>query len=193
MKIRFRRVMNLGYTVIHSLDKAGPMGSSSMIVRGTEYKSFSEHMIFNDSPKPASFFSLFYSSSSRVPRKPSNIQKSVILIPPKFAGLYTRINSTIEILEALPSTCTDGKENAEVVMKTGSGEQRFTAKDYVLKAAIPNFFFHVVTAYDILRYVLIFLFITEGDPLMLNIELNIEKPSEDLKPGVLFDCYIYIG
>ncbi|KAF7899579.1 hypothetical protein EAF00_003915 [Botryotinia globosa] len=68
-----------------------------------------------------------------------------------FAGLYTRINRTIEILEALPSTCTDGKEETEVVLKLPKEDLKFTAKDYVLNFAIPNFYFHVVTAYDILR------------------------------------------
>ncbi|KAI9641658.1 hypothetical protein NHQ30_009513 [Ciborinia camelliae] len=69
----------------------------------------------------------------------------------RFAGLYSRITRTIEILEALPSTCTDGKDSIEIVMKIGSGDLKFTAKDYVVNYAIPNFFFHVVTAYDILR------------------------------------------
>ncbi|TGO88213.1 hypothetical protein BPOR_0176g00080 [Botrytis porri] len=68
-----------------------------------------------------------------------------------FAALYTRINRTIEILEAVPSTSTDGKEDTEVVLKLPSGDLKFTAKDYVLNFAIPNFYFHVVTAYNILR------------------------------------------
>ncbi|TGO33961.1 hypothetical protein BHYA_0219g00190 [Botrytis hyacinthi] len=68
-----------------------------------------------------------------------------------FASLYTRINRTIEILEALPSTCTDGKEENEVVLKLPRGDLKFTAKDYILNFAIPNFYFHVVTAYNILR------------------------------------------
>ncbi|KAF7959692.1 hypothetical protein EAE96_001305 [Botrytis aclada] len=68
-----------------------------------------------------------------------------------FAALYTRINRTVKILEALPSTCTDGKEETEVVLKLPNGDLKFTAKDYVLNFAIPNFYFHVVTAYNILR------------------------------------------
>ncbi|CAD6444219.1 a341564f-9ce1-4bb2-8e92-b550e40686c4 [Sclerotinia trifoliorum] len=68
-----------------------------------------------------------------------------------FAGIYKRINRVIEILESLPSTCTDGKEDAEIVMKAGGHELKFTGKQYVLDFAIPNFFFHVVTAYNILR------------------------------------------
>ncbi|APA10872.1 hypothetical protein SS1G_03465 [Sclerotinia sclerotiorum 1980 UF-70] len=68
-----------------------------------------------------------------------------------FAGIYTRINRVTEILESLPSTCTDGKDDTEVVMKVGPNELKFTAKQFVLDFAIPNFFFHVVTAYNILR------------------------------------------
>jgi len=68
-----------------------------------------------------------------------------------FSALSLRINRTIEILDALPSTSTDGKESSEIVMKTQTGERRFSGKDYVLHFAIPNFYFHFVTAYDILR------------------------------------------
>lgn len=32
-----------------------------------------------------------------------------------------------------------------------NGEQKFTGKSYVLDFAIPNFFFHVVAAYALLR------------------------------------------
>jgi hypothetical protein len=45
----------------------------------------------------------------------------------------------------------NSSENAEVVLQTGSGEMKFVAKQYVLNFAIPNFFFHYVTAYGLLR------------------------------------------
>lgn len=39
----------------------------------------------------------------------------------------------------------------EVVMKTGAGELKFAAKSYLLDFAIPNFYFHVVMVYALLR------------------------------------------
>ncbi|ESZ96333.1 hypothetical protein SBOR_3265 [Sclerotinia borealis F-4128] len=79
--------------------------------------------------------------------------ENVVLVDDEtdFAGLHTRINRTISILESLPSNCTDGKETAEIVMKIPSGDLKFSGKEYVLEAAIPNFYFHVVAAYAILR------------------------------------------
>lgn len=38
-----------------------------------------------------------------------------------------------------------------MVIKTRSGDQIFSGKTYVLDFAIPNFFFHFVTAYGLLR------------------------------------------
>ncbi|KAF3903636.1 hypothetical protein AA313_de0205355 [Arthrobotrys entomopaga] len=64
--------------------------------------------------------------------------------------LYARLDKTSEILEKLEKDHAaeyEGKETAEVTMM----EKKFTGKNYVQVFAVPNFFFHVVTAYDILR------------------------------------------
>ena len=67
-----------------------------------------------------------------------------------FADLQARIQKTIDILGTVEATSMDGKEEAAVVLRTRSGEHTFTGKSYLLSFALPNFFFHVVTAYDIL-------------------------------------------
>ncbi|MDP9837896.1 hypothetical protein J2T09_002656 [Neorhizobium huautlense] len=69
-----------------------------------------------------------------------------------FADLHARIDRTVEILKAVEASAMEGKDEAEVVLKTGSGSMTFTARDYVLGFAIPNFYFHVTTAYAILRH-----------------------------------------
>ncbi|MEB2843835.1 DUF1993 family protein [Rhizobiales bacterium RZME27] len=69
-----------------------------------------------------------------------------------FADLHARIEKTVEILKAVEASAMDGKDEIEVVLKTGSGSKTFTARDYVLGFAIPNFYFHVTTAYAILRH-----------------------------------------
>lgn len=68
-----------------------------------------------------------------------------------FADLHARIATTLDVLAAAPADCMDGREEATVVVKTRSSETTFTARDYVLSFALPNFFFHVTTAYAILR------------------------------------------
>ncbi|QUT07444.1 DUF1993 domain-containing protein [Sphingobium phenoxybenzoativorans] len=69
-----------------------------------------------------------------------------------FDDLQARIAATIAALKAVPATCMDGREDAEVILKTPKKDVSFTGKTYVLNFAVPNFFFHVTTAYDILRY-----------------------------------------
>ncbi|PZQ17792.1 MAG: DUF1993 domain-containing protein [Ancylobacter novellus] len=69
-----------------------------------------------------------------------------------FADLYARIAKTRAFLERAPREAFEGREEAEVVLKTGSGERRFRGIDYALGFVLPNFFFHVTTAYDLLRH-----------------------------------------
>lgn len=69
-----------------------------------------------------------------------------------FDDLQTRIAATIAALKAVPTTCMDGRDDAEVILKTPKQDVSFTGKSYVLNFAVPNFFFHITTAYDILRY-----------------------------------------
>ncbi len=69
-----------------------------------------------------------------------------------FADLHARIGKTIALLRALPSDAMDGKEETEVVLKTRDSTTTFTGRDYLLQFAIPNFFFHMTTAYALLRH-----------------------------------------
>jgi hypothetical protein len=64
-----------------------------------------------------------------------------------FEQLRARIHKTIELLERVDPKSMDGKEEALVVGPRGV---QFTAKSYLLLFAIPNFYFHVTTAYGIL-------------------------------------------
>jgi hypothetical protein len=69
-----------------------------------------------------------------------------------FDELQARIAATVAFLEKVPSNAMEGREKAEVVLKFGSLTKTFTAAEYLLSFALPNFFFHVTTAYDILRH-----------------------------------------
>ena len=46
----------------------------------------------------------------------------------------------------------DGSEGREVVLKLRAGELRLQGLDYLFSHAYPNFYFHVTTAYNILRH-----------------------------------------
>ena len=67
--------------------------------------------------------------------------------------LYTRINRTLEVLREAEGKkeAFEGKEGSEVVMKAGGKEWKFTGLGYLQEFALANFWFHMVTAYNILR------------------------------------------
>ena len=69
-----------------------------------------------------------------------------------FEQLYSRLESTIEILKSLSPTSMDGEDNREIIAKAANmGTYSFPAMDYVLNYAIPNFHFHLSTGYCIMR------------------------------------------
>ena len=67
------------------------------------------------------------------------------------ADLRVRIARTIAVLRSARREAFDGKEETMVEIKTPNRSLIFTGKSYVLDFAIPNFFFHVTTAYALLR------------------------------------------
>lgn len=68
-----------------------------------------------------------------------------------FPELQERIAKTIKFLESVKPEQLANAEDRTVVLKFPSGEMKFTGKDYVNGFAMPNFYFHVTTAYAILR------------------------------------------
>jgi hypothetical protein len=66
--------------------------------------------------------------------------------------LQQRIAKTVDFLKSVTREQLAGAEDREVVLKFPSGEMKFTGSDYVTGFALPNFFFHVTTAYAILRH-----------------------------------------
>jgi uncharacterized protein len=69
-----------------------------------------------------------------------------------FADLEKRIQATIELVKTVNPKDMEGKEDEVITFKAGGVDVKPTAKAYVLNYALPNFFFHVTTAYDILRH-----------------------------------------
>ena len=69
-----------------------------------------------------------------------------------FAELKARIAKTIDFVESISAAKIDGSDDKEIVLQMRSGERRFTGMQYLLGHAYPNFYFHVTTAYNILRH-----------------------------------------
>ena len=65
--------------------------------------------------------------------------------------LKARIDQTIAWIEGVPPAAFDGAETREVAFKAGPYDLKFDGLSYLLGFATPNFFFHVTTAYGILR------------------------------------------
>ncbi|MGQ0533066.1 MAG: DUF1993 domain-containing protein [Caulobacteraceae bacterium] len=68
-----------------------------------------------------------------------------------FAELQARIRKVIAIVEGYKPDQLDGSEGREITIKIPNMELKFTGLDYVNHWAMPNFYFHITTAYDILR------------------------------------------
>ncbi|EFQ36269.1 hypothetical protein CGRA01v4_14993 [Colletotrichum graminicola] len=73
-----------------------------------------------------------------------------------FAGLgdlRKRVEETIALVEAADPKTFEARTDALVPLGLGSGkgEMQIRARDYVVAFGMPNFFFHIQTAYCILR------------------------------------------
>ena len=68
-----------------------------------------------------------------------------------FDQLQERIAKTAAFLDSLDPASFAGAEDRDVVLKLPNTELHFSGETYLSHFALPNFFFHLVTAYDILR------------------------------------------
>lgn len=69
-----------------------------------------------------------------------------------FAELQARIAKTVAFIETFKPAQIDGSEDRDIALKLGPREVQWKGMQYLLGFALPNFYFHVVTAYDILRH-----------------------------------------
>lgn len=72
---------------------------------------------------------------------------------PDIAELKARISAAIDFVQGLPRADIDAAAEKKVAFTFKNGSQRtFTGKSLLLTFSVPQFFFHVTTAYDILRH-----------------------------------------
>ncbi|KAF2845611.1 hypothetical protein T440DRAFT_261143 [Plenodomus tracheiphilus IPT5] len=70
-----------------------------------------------------------------------------------FSELLERIQKTISYLESIDPKSFEGREQEDVPLTFGGGKikPKFTAAQYIFQYAHANVWFHITTAYDILR------------------------------------------
>jgi hypothetical protein len=69
-----------------------------------------------------------------------------------FDELRARLAKTIAFVESFTASQVDGSEARDIALRVGGHDLAFKGQDYLLGFAVPNFYFHVVTAYNILRH-----------------------------------------
>ena len=68
-----------------------------------------------------------------------------------YEQLKARIAKTLDFVNSVPREHFDGAEGRSIVLQFPSLTLTFTAQDYVTKFLLPNFYFHVTTAYALMR------------------------------------------
>lgn len=70
-----------------------------------------------------------------------------------FAALHARIKKTLEFIAGLDQAAFADAANREIVLRPGTPkETRYAGLAYLLHYGMPHFYFHVTTAYAILRH-----------------------------------------
>ena len=68
------------------------------------------------------------------------------------ADLKARLAKTIDFVSSFKPAQIDGSEDKDITLKFGTTEMPFKGMQYLLGFSLPHFYFHVTTAYNILRH-----------------------------------------
>jgi hypothetical protein len=69
-----------------------------------------------------------------------------------FAELKARVDKTIAYIESIDDDAVDGSEDKDISLMRRGETLVFKGLPYLLEQAMPNFWFHVTTAYALLRH-----------------------------------------
>ncbi|MBV8048188.1 MAG: DUF1993 domain-containing protein [Paludibacterium sp.] len=69
-----------------------------------------------------------------------------------FDELQARIAKTLAYLDGLSPAQFDGSESRDITLTVRGEPMTFKGAHYLLQWVFPNFYFHLTTAYDILRH-----------------------------------------
>ena len=68
------------------------------------------------------------------------------------ADLKARFAKTIAFIQTFTPAQIDGTEDKAIVTKRGDKETHYKGMQFLLGHAVPNFYFHITTTYNILRH-----------------------------------------
>jgi uncharacterized protein len=69
-----------------------------------------------------------------------------------FADLHGRVDETIAFIESADRAAVEAGATREITFPMGSEQRTMSGVQYFQTFTLPNFFFHLTTAYDILRH-----------------------------------------
>ena len=69
-----------------------------------------------------------------------------------FPELIERVRKTIEYLNTIKAEQIDGSEGKEIIIQSHGSTLTYHGQDFLLNRALPNLYFHITTAYAILRH-----------------------------------------
>ena len=89
----------------------------------------------------------------------NSVARLAALDPPRFEDTETtieqlraRLARTIDFLNGVPASALEGSDSRDIKVPAGERTFEFKGLEFLQRWAIPNVFFHVTTAYDILRH-----------------------------------------
>jgi hypothetical protein len=69
-----------------------------------------------------------------------------------FADLKARIAKTVAFIDSVPQDGIEASAQRDITTGTGDKAKQWKGQVYLMHYALPHFFFHATTAYDILRH-----------------------------------------
>ncbi|HEY3777854.1 MAG TPA: DUF1993 domain-containing protein [Rhizomicrobium sp.] len=69
-----------------------------------------------------------------------------------FPELQERIRKTVDYMKSVAPEKYTGAEDRTITLKFPQGEMTFPGRGFLNNFVLPNFYFHVTTAYDLLRH-----------------------------------------
>jgi uncharacterized protein len=69
-----------------------------------------------------------------------------------FEDMQQRIGETIAFVKSVDPAAIEAGDTREVIFPMGDEQAKLTGRQYFLNFSLPNFYFHLTTAYNILRH-----------------------------------------
>lgn len=143
------RFINILGNLANILDKAQAHVEAKKIAEGT----LPGYRLFPDMLPMTSQVQIACDSAKGVVARLAGIDIPVFEDNEKtLADLKTRVAKTIAFIQTITPTQIDGTEEKDIVIKRGEKETHYKGMQFLLGHAVPNFYFHVTTTYNILRH-----------------------------------------